>query len=88
MIDLQAVKDLLAECSGIVDELDGQEHSDSQVSPGSRNEETRAERAAKVHRSKSLQLLSDRLDLAAALVRNEYWFSRGEADPLNPDRED
>lgn len=83
MIDLSRVREVIAEATEIVDELDGVEldETDALTSTG-------AKRTAKAQRSQALQLLATRFELAAALTRIEYWYARGETDPLVPDRED
>lgn len=85
MIDLSRVRNVLNEVNDLVDELDG-------VSLDERDAVTSQSkgqaRQAKAQRSQELQLLAHRLEFAASLVRNEYWFARGESDPLDPDRED
>lgn len=83
-IDVEKVRAILAEVDGCLDDLDGTELDESDAlekdrSPG------RRQRAFK---SQQLQFVANRLELAASLVRVEYWHARGEQDPINPDRED
>lgn len=84
MIDLGHVKGILAEAEALVAELHGVELNEERAVEDQTKNRTRVERA---RLSQDLNLLAGRLDLAAELVRNEYWFARGEDDPLNPDRE-
>lgn len=89
MIDLAQVRAVLQDCQGLVEELDGVSHDDSLLFEGMSGAQKRHQiKQSQVERSKALLLLTDRLQLAAALVANEYWFARGEIDPLNPDREE
>lgn len=85
MINLHIVRRVLDHASEMVDSLDGLPLDESDAITSQSKGEARRIRA---QRSQDLQLLATRLELAAALVRNEYWFARGEIDPLNPDRED
>lgn len=80
VIDLSGVKSVLAEVQALVNDLDGRELDDSAAIT---SQSKGAARQAKAQRSQDLQLLATRLELAAGLVRNEYWFARGEVDPLN-----
>lgn len=84
MIDLGHVKGILAEAEALVAELHGVELNEERAVEDQTKNRTRVERA---RLSQDLNLLAGRLDLAAELVRNEYWFARGEDDPLNPERE-
>lgn len=84
MIDLGHVKGILAEAEALVAELHGVELNEERAVEDQTKNRTRIERA---RLSQDLNLLAGRLDLAAELVRNEYWFARGEDDPLNPERE-
>lgn len=94
MIDLSQVRAVLRDCQGLIEHLDGLAHDDSALftenmsGAQKRQVAKQAAKQAQVERSKALLLLGDRLQLAAALVNNEYWFARGELDPLNPERED
>lgn len=92
MIDLRKVREVLKDCDDIVESLHGVDHDDPAVDTeqlsGSRRRATAEDRAAKAERSKSMLLLKDRLELAASLVAIEYWYARGEIDPLDPERED
>lgn len=79
MIDLNRVRHVLDEAQELVDDLHGLQLDDSTAVTSQSKGKARQERA---QRSQELQLLATRLELAAALVRNEYWFARGEPDPL------
>jgi hypothetical protein len=86
VIRLSDVRRILdGEVREILTELDGVDLDDTSAIAS--QTKTKA-REARAEMSKSLLLLADRLDLCASLVRREYWFARGEIDPLNPDRED
>ena len=74
-INLTAVKSVLFEVVDLVDGLDGQVLDETgALSQG------RAERA---ELSRNLSLLADRLELAAAMTRSEYWTARGYPDHIN-----
>lgn len=91
MIDLSKVRDVLGDCEDLIASLDGVQHEQDLVEgpmSGSLKRATAEARTAKAERSKALLLLKDRLELAASLVGIEYWYARGEIDPLSPDRED
>lgn len=83
MIDLSRTRDILVECLQIVDELHGLALDESDAIEGKGRAEIRQERA---RMSQDIQLLATRLELAAAAARIEYWYARGERDPLSPDR--
>ena len=79
MIDMSRVKYVLDEVDVLIDDLDGVEHDDRDAVT---NQSAGAARRQNATRSSKLQLLATRLELAAALVRIEYWAARGERDPL------
>jgi len=83
VIDLTRVRIVLAEVGALVEELDGAELDETAAIDSQTKSKARSIRAK---RSQNLQLIAGRLELAAQLVRNEYWFARGEIDPLNPER--
>lgn len=83
MIDLTRVKAVLAEIQDLIDDLHGVDLDDSSALVSQSKGKARQERA---QRSQDLQLLATRFELAAALTRTEYWFARGERDPLDPQR--
>lgn len=83
MIDLSKVKAVLSEIDLLIADLDGFNLDDSDAITNQSKGKARQERA---QRSQELQLLATRLELAAALTRCEYWFARGERDPLAPER--
>lgn len=80
MIELSRVKSVLVEVSALMKGLDGINFEDrdaiSNKPPGKVREE-------KARVSQDLNLLADSLELAAQLVRVEYWHARGEVDPLD-----
>lgn len=85
MIDLSMVRACLATATQLIEDLDGKELDETDaVTSQSRGEL----RKVKAQRSQDLQLLATRLELAGALVRNEYWYARGEQDPTRPQRRD
>lgn len=83
MIDLSKVRSILEQCTELLDGLNGQEldETDALVS-----QSKGGARQRKARLSQDLQLLATRLELAAALVRNEYWFARDGVDPLDAAR--
>jgi len=83
VIDLTTLREVLTEVEGLVEELDGCELDETRAVESQSKSKTRE---VKARRSQSLQLLASRLELAAVLARNEYWFARGEIDHLNPER--
>lgn len=83
MIDLRKVRTVLAECDGLVSQLDGVELDESDALDSQSKGQARKKKA---QTSTSLSLLADRLAMAEALVRNEYWFARDNLDPLDPTR--
>lgn len=85
MIDLAQALAILDETADQMESINARSHSDPDPH-GSGG--TKEERADKARVSATLQLISTRLELAASLVRIEYWFARGETDPLNPERRD
>ena len=78
-INLARVQAILAEADEIVEDLDGRslDESDAVTEPKA------AVRHEKAALSRQLQFLATRLELAAALVRSEYWTSRGFTDHIN-----
>lgn len=85
MIDLTPTRNVLIEAGELIDELHGIDLDDSEAVT---SQSKGALRQLRAQRSQELQLLASRLELAAQLVRVEYWYARGESDPLNPERED
>lgn len=76
---------VLAECTELVDALHDQDLDETDAVESQSKGEARRRKA---QLSQDLNFLATRLELAAALVRVEYWYARGEADPTNPERED
>lgn len=74
-VDLSKVRAILQECGDLADEADRSEllGDDGRKCPDF------------AERTRRLNLLADRFDLAAALTRHELWYARGEADALNED---
>lgn len=83
MIDLTRVREVLSEALSIVDDLDGLALDESDAVASQSKSKARQ---VKAQRSQDLQLLATRFELAASLTRIEYWYARGENDPLTPDR--
>lgn len=83
MIDLTDVRSVLSDAHAIVIDLDGKDLDDTAAIT---SQSKGAARQLKAQRSQDLQMLATRLELAAALVRNEYWFARGVPDPLDRER--
>jgi hypothetical protein len=85
MIDLSNVVSCLREADALVQNLHGRELDETDaITSQSRG----TERKRRAQMSQDLQLLATRLELAASLVRVEYWHARGETDPLRPERRD
>ena len=82
-IELDRVRAVLREVDALVDELDGLELDDRRELDVTA---TKVERSDRARVNQALNLLADRLGLAAALVRTEYWYGKGEPDPLAPRR--
>ncbi len=81
MIDLEKVKRMLE--GEIVDLIDGL-HGVDLDDVGAIESQTKSKiRTFRAEKSKELLLLADRLELCANLVRNEYWYAKGEEDPLH-----
>lgn len=78
-IDLSIVRDVLGEVSTLVESLDGEALDETAAVESQAKTRTRQERA---RLSQNLQYVAAQLDLAAALVRNEYWVARGKPDHL------
>ena len=83
VIDLERLRNVLTEVNVMVEDLDGVALDDTAAITSQSKSKARE---VKARRSQDLQLLASRLELAAHLVRVEYWYARGEADPLNPER--
>lgn len=85
MINLTKVAAIVKEATDLIADLDGLDLDEADaVTSQSKGDARRL----KAQRSQDLQLLATRLELASALVRCEYWYARGEGDPLNPNRKD
>lgn len=78
MIDLSRVQAVLLEdVAPLLEELDGLDVED----PDSVDSQTKSrERTFRAERSRELLFLADRLDLAAAFARAEYWTLKGERE--------
>lgn len=83
MIDLGRVKDIMREVDSLIESLHGEDLDERKAVEDQSKARDRRERA---RMSQDLNLLRSRLQLAAQLVDNEYWFARGESDPLQPNR--
>lgn len=80
MIDLNRVRHVLAEVNTLVADLHGQDLDETDAITSQSKGQARVRKA---QLSQDLQLLATRLELAAQLVRVEYWHARGETDPLD-----
>lgn len=80
VIDLTLVRKTLGEAATLVDRLDGLDLDEKDAVASQSKSRTRQERA---QASQNLNLLASRLELAAQLVRVEYWAARGETNPLD-----
>lgn len=88
MIDLSKVKSIMVEVEALIAELDGREYDDQKAWDTAKDGRPgRASREERAKIAKQLQLLAVHFEMAAALARNEYWFGKGEVDPLNRRRE-
>ena len=76
-INLSKVNSVLDECDRLAAELDGQT-LDERLGA----QDKAAAREARITRSRDLQQLAHLLELAATLVRNEYWHARGGKDMI------
>lgn len=79
VIDLTRVRKVLNEASTLVGRLDGLDLDETNAVASQSKSRSRQERA---QASQDLNLLASRLELAAQLVRVEYWAARGEPNPL------
>lgn len=68
-LDLATVRSILDEVTEVIDRLDGRSHHDT----GARSD-------GRADVSRDLNFAADRLQLAAGLVRHEYWAARGRSD--------
>lgn len=85
MIDMSKTQAVLVECTELAAALHGQELDETDAVSNQSKGEARRQRA---QLSQDLNFLATRLELAAALVRVEYWWARGEDDPTTPGRAD
>lgn len=83
MIDLSDALGIIDEMRILAADLDGEELDESKAIGSQAKGRPRQELAAM---SRNLSFLADRLEFAAALVRSEYWISRGKTDPLDAKR--
>lgn len=80
-INFDRVRNVLDECRDLMNSLDGMELDESNALV---SQSKGAARQRKAKASQDLQMLATRFELAASLVRVEYWIARGELDPLVP----
>jgi hypothetical protein len=83
MIDMGPTKRVLQEALDMIEKLQGQDLDEQRAVEDQSTGERRRQRA---RLSQNLQFVATRLELAAALVRVEYWHARGKTDPLRPER--
>jgi hypothetical protein len=81
-INLDRTKAILAESEALVRALHGQDLNERSATTQGGG----AQRAERAKKSQDLLLLAERLELAAAMVRIEYWHARGHGDPIQPNR--
>lgn len=62
-LSLQTVRDILRDATATADQMDGQPVT--------------TERQSLAAQSRTLLHLADQLQLAAGVVRNEYWYTKG-----------
>lgn len=83
MIDMNDVRNVLDEAAALLVELEQANRrglvGTDVPTDGVGNRQARSEKA---YYSKQLMLLADRLELAAALARTQYWVFKGTPDPL------
>lgn len=79
MIDMTGVLIVLREVSTLVEDLNGIDLDETNAIASQSKGRSRRERA---QASQDLNLLASRLELAAQLVRVQYWAARGESNPL------
>lgn len=85
MINLTTARRVLADAQVLIEALDGHHLDETDaVTSQSRG----VDRKKRAQMSQDLQLLATRLELAASLVRVEYWHARGADDPVRPERLD
>ena len=82
MIDLKQPMAVLREAAELMRQLDGLEIDTDSIEDDRKRVGKDELRQRRVDALKRMQLLAARLDLASALVWNEYWYARGEEDPL------
>jgi hypothetical protein len=80
MINLTRVQRILDEVHDKIEELDGMELDETNALT---NQTTSNVRVLKAQRSQDLQFMANRLELAAQLVRVEYWAARGFTNPID-----
>ena len=83
MIEMRDVRAVVEDAIEMMKDLDGVDHQDGDAVTSQSKGDLRKQKA---QTSQDLLRLAARLDLAAELVRNEYWFSRSGSDPLHPNR--
>ena len=83
MIEMRNVWPVVNEALEMMRELDGVDHRDGDAVTSQSKGDLRKQKA---QTSQDLLRLAARFDLAAEMVRNEYWFSRSGSDPLRPNR--
>lgn len=76
VIRLDKVIDLLDAADEVVEKLHGQPLNERL------DDSEREDKLVRIERSRQLQELANHLELAAALVRHEYWVARGATDPI------
>lgn len=78
-IDLTDVSRIVDKAYDTIDRLDGQVYDDRTAVTSQSKGRARQDNA---RLGQSLNRLADHLELAAKLVRNEYWAARGDGDSM------
>ena len=89
MIDMTKIQAVLRDAQDLAVDLHGEELDERDATSSPKGGVAKGEaRRRRAELSQNLQFLAARLEMAAALARNEYWYARGEVDALDPDRDD
>lgn len=85
MIDLTRTSVVLREAHELIGALHGKSLDETDAITSQSKGQARQEKA---RMSQDIRRLAELLQLASTLTTNEYWYARGERDPLNPQRSD
>ena len=78
-INLSKVDAIIEEAGRLMDDLDGKVLDETLAG----QQDRASAREERVQRSRDLQQLAHLFELAATLVRNEYWHARGGQDMIH-----